>query len=92
MSQLFDIVLKCNVFNFDRQIYKQIQSTVMGARMTPSYGNLFMDRFERAQEPLQPLVWKCYKDNIICIKTGTRNKPESFLARHNTQWERLWQI
>ena len=98
LGQLFDIVLKCNVFNFDGQIYEQIQGTAMGTRMAPSYANLFMDRFERAflaQEPLQPLVWKRYIDDIICIWTGTRNKLESFLARLNTAHRTLrfmWSI
>ena len=98
LGQLFDIVLKCNVFNFDGQIYEQIQGTAMGTRMAPSYANLFMDRFERAflaQEPLQPLVWKRYIDDIICIWTGTRNELESFLARLNTAHRTLrfmWSI
>ena len=98
LGQLFDIVLKCNVFNFDGQIYKQIQGTAMGTRMASSYANLFMDRFERdflAQEPLQPLVWKHYLDDIICIWTGTRNEPESFLAWLNTAHRTLrftWSI
>ena len=70
----------------------------MGTRMAPSYANLFMDRFERAflaQEPLQPLVWKRYIDDIICIWTGTRNELESFLARINTAHRTLrfmWSI
>ena len=54
--------------------------------MAPSYANLFMDRFERAflaQEPIQPLVWKRYIDDILCIWVGTRSKLESFLDRLN---------
>jgi hypothetical protein len=46
LRQLFKIVLKCNVFKFDGQIYEQIQGTAMGTKMAPSYANLFMDRFE----------------------------------------------
>ena len=70
----------------------------MGTRMAPSYANLFMDRFERAflaQEPLQPLVWKRYIDDIICIWRGTRNELETFLARLNTAHRTLrfmWSI
>ena len=48
LRQLFDIVLRCNVFIFNGQIYQQIQGTAMGTKMAPSYANLFMDRFERA--------------------------------------------
>ena len=54
--------------------------------MAPSYANLFMDRFERsflAQEPILPLVWKRYIDDILCIWTGTRSELDSFLDRLN---------
>ena len=77
LRQLFEIVLKCNVFRFDGQIYEQIQGMAMGTKMAPSYANLFMDRFERAfraQEPTQPLVWKRYIDDILCIWIGTRSE------------------
>ena len=86
LRQLFEIVLRCNVFNFDGQIYKQIQGTAMGTKMAPSYANLFMDRFERAflaQEPIQPPIWKRYIDDILCVWTGTRSELESFLDRLN---------
>ena len=58
----------------------------MGTKMAPSYANLFMDRLERAflaQEPIQPLVWKRYIDDILCIWVGTRSELESFLDRLN---------
>ena len=86
LHQHFEIVLKGNVFRFDGQIYKQIQGTAMETKVTPSYANLFMDRFERAfiaQEPTQPLVWKRYIDDILCIWIGTRNELEGFLDRLN---------
>ena len=86
LCQLFEIVLKCNVFRFDGQIYEQIQGTAMGTKMAPSYANLFMDRFERAflaQVPTQLLVWKRYIDDILCILIGTRSELEGFLDRLN---------
>ena len=73
------------MFSFDGQIYEQIQGTAMGTKMAPSYANLFMDRFERAflaQKPIQPLIWKRYKDDILCIWIGTRSELE-FLDRLN---------
>ena len=51
-----------------------------------SYANLFMDRFERAflaQEPIQPLVWKRYIDEILCIWTGSRSELDNFPDRLN---------
>ena len=32
LRQLFEIVLRCNVFSFDGQIYEQIQGTAMGTK------------------------------------------------------------
>ena len=86
LRQLFDIVPRCNVFSFDGQVYQQIQGTAMGTRMAPSYANLFMDRFERAflaQEPILPLIWKRYIDDILCIWPGTRSELDSFLDTLN---------
>ena len=77
------IVLKCNVFCVNGQI---IQGMAMGTKMAPSYTNLFTDRFERVflvQEPIQPLVWKRYIDDILCICVGTRSELESFLDKLN---------
>ena len=74
LRQLFEIILKFNVFSFDGQIYEQIQGTAMGTKMAPFYTNLFMDKFERAflaQEPIQPLVWK---RDILCIWVRTRSE------------------
>ena len=88
IRQLFEIVFKCNVFSFDGKIYEQIQGTAMGTKMALSYANLLMDRFERAflaQEPIQPLVWKHYIDDIQCIWVGTRSELEGFLNKaHRT--------
>ena len=42
--------------------------------MASSYANLFIDKFERAQEHILPLVWKRYIDNILCIWTGARSE------------------
>ena len=51
LRQLFEIVLRCNMFSFDWEIYKQIQGMAMGTKMAPSYAHLFMDMFE---EPFLP--------------------------------------
>ena len=87
LRQLFDIVLRCNVFSFDGQVYQQIQGMAMGTRMAPLYANLFMDRFERAflaQEPILPLVWKRYIDDILCIWPGTRSELDRLNKAHRT--------
>ena len=68
------------------QINKYRNPPAMGTKMAPSYANLFMDRFERAflaQEPIQPLIWKRYIDDILCIWTGSRSELDDFLDRLN---------
>ena len=83
------------MFRFDSQIYEQIQGTAMGTKMAPSYANLFMDRFERAflaQEPTQPLVWKRYIDDILCIWIGTRSELEGFLNKAHRTLKFTWSI
>ena len=86
LLNLFNMVLKRNVFSFNNSMYQQIQGTAMGTKMAPSYANLFMDRFEKAflaQEPNLPLVWKRYINDILCIWTGTRSQLDSFPDRLN---------
>ena len=89
LLELFNIVLKRNIFSFDNSMYQQIQGMAMGTTMAPSYANLFMDRLERAflaQEPILPLVWKRYIDDILCIWTGSRSQLDVFfrLAQQDT--------
>ena len=46
LSELMNLVLKHNVFEFDEKFYLQIQGTAMGTKMAPAYANLFMGGFE----------------------------------------------
>ena len=86
LQKLFDVILKCNILLFENSIYAQTQGTAMGMKMAPSYANLFMDMFEQsflANEPIQPLLWKCYINDILRIWPGTRGELDSFLERLN---------
>ena len=81
------LFLKCNVFSFHTHIYQQIQGTAMGAKMAPSYANIFTDSLERRfleSEPLQPALWKRYIDDILCVWSGSRESLEAFLRRLNS--------
>ena len=46
LTQLLEIVLKNNIFEFNGKAYKQIQGTAMGSKASPSYANLFMGKVE----------------------------------------------
>ena len=47
LGELMNLVLKHNVFEFDKKFYLQIQGTAMGTKMAPTYANLFMGRLEK---------------------------------------------
>ena len=87
MQTLFDAVLKCDIFSFHTQIYQQIQGTVMGTKMVPSYANNLMDSLERQFlecEPLQSALWKWYIDEIFCVWSGSKGSLEVLLCRLNS--------
>ena len=78
MSDLLKIVLTQNYFQFADKMYHQIQGTAMGTKMAPAYANLFMAELEEKlleNATTDPLLWKRYIDDILCIWPGT---PESF--------------
>ena len=54
---------------------------------TPSYANIFMDSLKRwflKSEPLQPALWKCYINDILCVWSGSRESLAAFLHRLNS--------
>ena len=89
LQQLFNIAFRCNIIiSFDSQVYQQIQGMVMEqTRIAPSYANLFIEKFERSflvQEPILPLVWKRYIDDILCLWTGARSELDKLDKAHKT--------
>ena len=64
MSDLLNIVLTKNFFQFADSMYHQIQGTAMGTKMAPAYTNLFMAELEEGlleNYPTQPILWKRYR-------------------------------
>ena len=85
-KELLHIVLRHNYFEFNSNVYRQIQGTAMGTKMAPSYANLFMDILETnflRDEPIQPLLWKRYIDDILCIWHDTPDTLDALLTRLN---------
>lgn len=86
MSDLLGIVLKLNYFQFADEIFHQKRGTAMGARMAPSYANIFMAELEEdllTKYPKKPLLWKRYIDDILCIWPGPPSELESFMLYLN---------
>ena len=46
ITELLEIVLTNNHFEFDGTFYHQISGTAMGTKLAPSYANLFITKFE----------------------------------------------
>ena len=44
LIQLLELVLKGNIFEFNKELFIQLIGTAMGTRAAPSYANLFMAR------------------------------------------------
>ena len=68
--KLLELVLTNNHFEFNGKYYHQLSGTAMGTKLAPSYANLFVTKFEEKHVytyPLQPKLWKRFKDDIFII-------------------------
>ena len=91
LTELIDIVLKNNVFEFNNNYYLQIQGTAMGTKMAPVYANLFMGKVEEQLIELgKPHIklWKRFIDDIFVIWTGSKSEFVTYMTIinqiHNT--------
>ena len=68
LCHLIQSTLTTNSFSFNKNHFSQIERTVMGTLMEPSYVNLFMGKLEheflRTQD-IVPLVWWRFADDIF---------------------------
>ena len=88
LCHLIYIILINNCFTFNGAHFLQVQGTAMGTRMAPSYANIFMGRLEQkllSTQPLQPLVWWRYIDDVFAIWTHGVSFLESFISHLNSQ-------
>jgi len=86
MSDLLNIVLKHNYFQFADRMYHQVQGTAMGTKMAPAYANIFMAELEEKlleNSTTDPYLWKRYIDDILCIWPGDEKDLERFIAHLN---------
>lgn len=86
MSDLLHTVLAHNYFQFHDSIYHQVQGTAMGTVTAPSYANLFMAELEERlldESTTDPIIWKRYIDDILCIWPGTPESLKEFIDHLN---------
>ena len=82
-KQLFDFVLKENVFTFGEKAFKQVRGTAMGTKMAPSYANIFMEPNFLQHQLVKPLLWKRYIKDIFLIWKGNQTQLDTFLKYLN---------
>ena len=46
ICELLEMVLTCNIFDFDDKHYLQVDGTAMGTKLVPSLANIFVADFE----------------------------------------------
>ena len=88
LTELANIVLKNNAFEFNEEYYLQKQGTAMGTKMAPAYANLFMGMIETKMTNKHIKIWKRFIDDIFLIWTGTKEELEIYMKTinqiHNT--------
>ena len=82
ISNLAHQVLSKKFFNFNGQLFEQIQGTAMGTRMAPNYAIIFMHYLETnflSNYPKQPKTWLRFIDDIFMIWQHGRMELDKFL-------------
>ena len=82
LCNLISLILTNNAFCFGEEFFLQTHGTAMGTRMAPSYANIFMGILEEAflaEQPLSPLAWWRYIDDIFLLWTHGREQLDKFL-------------
>ena len=88
ISELIELVLTKNHFQFNRIDFLQTLGTAMGTRLAPSYASLFMGKLEKEflnSCDLQPILWLRFLDDIFMIWDDSEEQLLSFLDKLN-QW------
>ena len=70
MEDLLEIALTNNYFEFTGKYYHQVLGTAMGTKLSYSYANLVMTKFEEKYVytyPLQSALQKRFIDDIFLI-------------------------
>ena len=85
--ELLEVVLPNNYFDFNSKHYHHILGTAMGTKLTPSYANLFVTKFEQTHlytYHLLPTIWKTFIDDIFMIWPHGMDSLSEFIKHLNT--------
>jgi hypothetical protein len=88
LMKFLEAVLRKNNFTFNGNHYLQISGTAIGMMVAPSFGNRFLNDFEKQfvyTYQKQPLVWWRYIDDVFVVWTNSRDDLEDFVEHLNTR-------
>ena len=86
ISQIIELVLKKNNFQFNDINYLQILGTAMGTKMAPSFASLFMGQLENdflKTCDKKPSFWLRFLDDIFLVWDHTENDLLEFFEKLN---------
>ena len=84
LIELAECVLKNNIFEHDKSVFKQLRGTARGTTMVSPYAIIFMDSLEEnilSNSLLKPLVWWRYTDDIFMKWEHGEEELKKFLER-----------
>ena len=90
MLQVVKNVLNNNVFEYEGEIYQQIQGTAMGTPMAPAIANIFMGWMEQrllrtSPWSVDPQHWRRFIDDILVIWQHGEERLNQFIKWLNEQ-------
>ena len=93
LVRMLELVLKYNIFEFNKELFLQMIGTAMGTRAAPSYANIFMarkidqkilDLASNLNQGISPIIFlKRFLDDIFMIYTGSVTDLHIFLEELN---------
>ena len=85
------LVLKYNIFEFDKRLYMQLIGTAIGTIMAPTVANIFMEKIDSMVRECgmvdganQILLMKRFIDDFLLFWTGSKESFESFMKDINS--------
>ena len=82
LIELAECVLKYNIFQHDKFLFKQLRETAIGNKMAPSYAITFMDSLEEyilSNSLLKPLIWWRYIGDTFMMQEHGEEELQKFL-------------
>ena len=86
LTELAEVVLKNNIFEFDEKTFKQKRGTAIGTKFAPPYAILFMANLEEKMLEgfeKKPMIWWRYIDDIFFIWEHGEESLKVFIEQVN---------